>query len=88
MAKTLEEALAALAALEAKVQEDVDQTGQLVVVTNKLVEYIKSLPTQVPVDYQPFVDAADAITAKLTADNPAIQAAIDSGVVPTTPTNP
>lgn len=87
MAKTLAEAVAALDALEAKVDEDVAQVAQLLVANGKILEYIKTLPN-VPADLQVVVDKVDAITAKLVADNPAIQAAIDASVVPTPPAEP
>lgn len=73
MAKTLDELRAAITALYVKVEEDVDQTAQLVVATTKLLEKLNAGS-----DFQAEVDAVTEVVTKLTSDNPAVQAAIDA----------
>lgn len=62
-----------IAELEAKVDLDVAQGAQVIVAINALLAKIPA-----NVDYQPQIDALNAIIGKVTSDNPAIQAAIDS----------
>lgn len=73
MSKTLDDLREALTALDAKVDEDLAQTAEIIVAVNELLEKIKAGG-----DFQAEVDAVSAIITKLTSDNPAVQEAIDA----------
>ena len=70
---SLTELEAKIAELSTKVDEDVTQGAAIIVAINALLAKIPA-----SVDYQPQIDALNAIIGKVTADNPAIQAAIDA----------
>lgn len=59
--------------LSGKVDDDVAQGAAIIVAINALLAKIPA-----NVDYQPQIDALNAIISKVTSDNPAIQAAIDA----------
>lgn len=62
-----------IAELSTKVDDDVTQGAAIIVAINALLAKIPA-----NVDYQPQIDALNAIISKVTSDNPAIQAAIDA----------
>lgn len=70
---TLEELNGKIAELSEKVDLDVVQGASVIAAVNALIAKIPA-----GVDYQAQVDAVNAIIAKVTTDNPAIQAAIDA----------
>ena len=70
---TLQELEAKIAELSTKVDEDVAQGAAVI---TAIQELLKRIPAST--DYQAQVDAVNAIISKVTADNPAIQAAIDA----------
>lgn len=70
---SLEELNAKITELSEKVDLDVVQGASVIAAVNALIAKIPA-----GVDYQAQVDAVNAIIAKVTTDNPAIQAAIDA----------
>lgn len=70
---TLEELNAKIAELSTKVDDDVTQGAAVISAIQALLQRLPASP-----DYQAQIDAVNAIIGKVTADNPAIQAAIDA----------
>lgn len=75
MAVSLAELQAAIEALNQKVDEDIAQAAEIVSAVNALIAKIQASGNQ---DFTAEVQALSAIASKLTADNPAVQAAIDA----------
>lgn len=75
MAITQAELQAAIENLSTKVDEDIAQTAAIVTAVNALIAKIQASGNG---DFTAEVEALAAITAKLTVDNPAVQAAIDA----------
>lgn len=69
----LQELEAKIAELSLKVDEDIAQGAAIITAVNDLLARIPP-----SADYQPQIDALNAIIAKVTSDNPAIQTAIDA----------
>ncbi len=76
MPQTLQDLRDAITALDTKIDEDLTQTGQIIVAVNALIAKIGTGTP--PADFQAEVDAVNALITKLTSDNPAVQAAIDA----------
>lgn len=79
---TLQELEAKITELEEKVELDVQQGAAVIAGINDLLSRTPGTP-----DYQAQVDRLNALIAKVTSDNPAIQAALDA-IPPVTPPQP
>ncbi len=77
MAKTLAEVMTAITELGTAIDADVEQDKVVVTAVNALIEKLKNIPPGT-VDLTAEVDAVLAATSKLSADNAAVQAALDS----------
>lgn len=84
MAGTIQDLKDAIAPLQAAIDADVAQDEKVVEAINALLKKIEELNVPLP-DLQPEIDALKAATAKLSSDNAAVQAAIDTAVPPSNP---